>query len=109
MEVKNLNTEKSWDDISLLELSSILWKQKFLIIIITISCVFIGVIFVLQVKPVYEAKAFITAPTQGDISALNFNRGQNLLLPVISRDEVYKIFEHELVSHRVQREFFNRE
>lgn len=73
----------------------IFWQQKWLIVFITLFSLFIGTICIWKSTPVYEAKALIVAPTEGDIAGLNG----------FSIKSVYRVFVESLTSQSAQHLF----
>lgn len=110
MERLQLKTEYDRDEITLLDLMLELWKQKWLILIITLICFGIGATYLLIAKPVYEAKAYIVSPTEGDISKLNVGRSYSKNSPVkmFRINEVYNIFSDVLLSESIKQDFFKQ-
>lgn len=84
----------------------ILWQQKWLILLITLSSLFIGGICIWKSTPVYEATAQVIAPTEGDIAGLN--AGQLIKsLPAFSIKSTYRVFIQSLTSQAAQHAFNN--
>src|SRR5690606_16429924 len=94
------------DEIDLFGLIEGLWKQKVLIIVTTVVVTAIAVAYALLAKPVYEAKVFVQPPTQNDISPLNYGRGGNTGLSMLTVKDVYDIYLRNLQSESLRREFF---
>ncbi|EKT4523071.1 LPS O-antigen chain length determinant protein WzzB [Pseudomonas putida] len=94
------------DEIDLFELIEGLWKQKVLIIVTTVVVTAIAVAYAFLAKPVYEAKVFVQPPTQNDVSPLNYGRGGNTGLSMLTVKDVYAIYLRNLQSESLRREFF---
>ncbi|MFO3722731.1 LPS O-antigen chain length determinant protein WzzB [Pseudomonas sp. HLMP] len=94
------------DEIDLFELIEGLWKQKVLIIVATVVITAIAVAYALLAKPVYEAKVFVQPPSQNDIAPLNYGRGGNTELSMLTVKDVYEIYLRNLQSESLRREFF---
>ncbi|HGY9624962.1 LPS O-antigen chain length determinant protein WzzB [Pseudomonas putida] len=94
------------DEIDLFELIEGLWKQKVLILVTTVVVTAIAVAYAFLAKPVYEAKVFVQPPTQNDVSPLNYGRGGNTGLSMLTVKEVYDIYLRNLQSESLRREFF---
>lgn len=95
-------------EISLIDLFNILWQQKILILTVTLVCFLLSTMYLAITKPVYEAKAYLVAPTLGDIAALNAGRSnlKNSPLTPLNVDDVYQVFSDALISKSVQYDFF---
>lgn len=97
------------DAIDLLTLARSLWKQKWLILFVTLISFLAGVTYLYFAKPVYELNAHISAPYAIDIDALNYGASfpKKLIKPfdVIS---VYTIFSSALLSEVTSHKFFNK-
>lgn len=100
--------ERQNDDgeIDLFELIEGVWRQKVLIIATSLLVTAMAVAYALFAKPVYEAKVFVQPPTQNDIAHLNFGRGGNSGLSMLSTKDVYDIYLRNLQSESLRREFF---
>lgn len=96
------------DGIDLLALILVLWRQKWLILFTTFLCTFVGIVFIWFAKPVYEVKAYVFPPTEGDIAAFNYGKSvkKNPFLKVFSVEDIYGIFTHNLFSQSMKQLFF---
>lgn len=96
-----------WDDeIDLIELIRGLWQQKLLIILATLMVGGAAVAYALLATPVYEAKAYVQPPSQNDIAHLNYGRGENSELEVLTVKDVYDVYLRNLQSESLRRRFF---
>lgn len=109
MEVRQ-STTSAKDEIDLVQLLAILWRQKWLIILVTCLCTAIGIAYLQIAKPTYEAKAYLLPPNIDDIAALNYGRTniESLPLPVFKVSDVYDVFSQNLLSESTKRRFFNK-
>ncbi|WP_198009934.1 LPS O-antigen chain length determinant protein WzzB [Legionella tunisiensis] len=76
---------------------------------ITLLTTAIGYFHVWTTKPIFEAKAYILAPTDGDIAAFNYGRSYDktsLLKPFKVKD-VYSVFASSLLSQTSKWALFN--
>lgn len=94
------------EGIDLFELVEELWRQKVLIAVTTLVVLAIAVAYALLAKPVYESKVFVQPPTQNDIAQLNYGRGGDSGLSMITVKDVYDIYLRHLQSESLRREFF---
>ncbi|WP_238584045.1 LPS O-antigen chain length determinant protein WzzB [Legionella tucsonensis] len=96
-------------EIDLLTLARSLWKQKWLILFVTLISFLAGVTYLYFAKPVYEVNARISAPYTMDIEALNYGASfpEQLIKPfeVIT---VYNIFSSALLAESTHYKFFNK-
>lgn len=94
------------EEVDLLEFLEGMWRQKFLIVLVTIAVTAVALAYALLAKPVYEAKVFLAAPSSSDIADLNYGRtSQTGLEPFTSR-KVFDIFVEHLNSETLRRQFF---
>ncbi|TDJ74438.1 hypothetical protein E2H86_19990 [Pseudomonas putida] len=94
------------DEIDLFELIAGIWKHKVLAVV-TAAIVTAGAVAYAFLKtPIYEAKLFVQPPTQNDISQLNFGRGGQTGLAMMSVSDVYGAYLRNLQSESLRREFF---
>jgi chain length determinant protein (polysaccharide antigen chain regulator) len=96
------------DEMNLIEFLRMLWHQKGLILSTTVACLGLAIATIFFSKPVYEATAYITPPSLGDIAYVNQGRllDNNKLFPNLQPDEVYKTFAEVLQSESFKRSFF---
>lgn len=96
------------DEIDLVELFQSLWRQKGLIILITLVFAVGAASYAFLSKPVYEASAAVLPPSLSDIAGFNLGRaGANDggLKPFLV-DDVYAVFTRNLQSDKSKRKFF---
>jgi chain length determinant protein (polysaccharide antigen chain regulator) len=103
------NKNYSQDELDWFGILTQLWQQKSLILLTTLIGLALGASFILLRSPVYEAQAFISSPTLGDITPLNQGRSRDkkALLPAYTEKNVYRIFKGYLLSESSKRAFFN--
>ena len=106
--------EYSSDEISILDLVRILFQQKWLILIITLFCLIISGTYIICAQPVYEAKVYIAAPREEDVSSLNIdhnfklNNGHIFRTKKLNAKEIYQIFTDEMLSTSIKKNFFKQ-
>ncbi|MEG2042935.1 MAG: Wzz/FepE/Etk N-terminal domain-containing protein [Hafnia sp.] len=107
--MRNEQPERRGDDeIDLFELLGGLWKQK-LLIILTAAIVSGGAVaYALLATPIYEAKVLVQPPSQSNISQLNYGRGGDSGLAMLSVKDVYDVYLRNLRSESLKREFFRK-
>lgn len=93
-------------EIDLFELAEKLWEQKWLIALVTVLCTAVALAYALLSTPVYQANATVIPPLSSDIAPLNESRIQ-AQLPALSVDDVYTIFQHNLMSQSIRLWFFD--
>ncbi|WP_434557975.1 LPS O-antigen chain length determinant protein WzzB [Pseudomonas sp. Z5-35] len=93
-------------EIDLIALLRNFWIQKWLVV---------GVMFVVTVgagafayltKPIYEARFYISPPTQNGIAELNYGRDSSTELEPYSIKQVYDLFARNLQSETLRQTFF---
>ncbi|CEK10216.1 Wzz/FepE/Etk N-terminal domain-containing protein [Legionella hackeliae] len=99
------------NEIDIVDLCLTIWLRKWFILFVTLVCVGVGTLYVALKKPVYEAKGYISAPTAGNIAALNYGRSEigemaSRIKPFNVAD-VYGLFTDSLLSESTKRKFFN--
>lgn len=94
------------DEIDLFELVQGVWRQKLWVAVVAIPVLAIGLAYALLSTPVYEAKLYVQPPPQNDISQLNYGRGGNSGLGVVTVKEVYDVYVRSLQSESVRNKFF---
>ncbi|MCG8295037.1 MULTISPECIES: LPS O-antigen chain length determinant protein WzzB [Pseudomonas] len=94
------------DEIDLFELVEGLWKQRLLIVVVMIVVIGLALAYALRATPVYEARVIVQPPAQNDISPLNYGRGGDSGLNMLTVKEVYGVYLHHLQSESLRREFF---
>lgn len=96
------------EEIDLFELIGGLWKQKVLVVLTGAIVTALAVAYALLATPIFEAKVIVQPPTQNDIAQLNYGRGGNSGLSVISVKDVYGVYLRNLQSESLRREFFRK-
>lgn len=118
MQDKDTHTNSYRDDeIDLVELFKGLWKQKLIIIGVTIAVTACAAAYAYLARPVYEAHATVLPPLLSDITA--YNAGRNVPAYRTDRDDstegrqktfstedVYAVFTRSLNSLSLRRAFF---
>ncbi|MCU1733997.1 MULTISPECIES: Wzz/FepE/Etk N-terminal domain-containing protein [unclassified Pseudomonas] len=93
-------------EIDLLAMLELLWRQRAVVFVIVFLAVALSLFYIVVRVPVYEAKAIVEAPAQENISQLNYGRGGESGLPLLTTGDVYEIYVHHLLSESQRRKFF---
>ncbi|CAE6910834.1 regulator of length of O-antigen component of lipopolysaccharide chains [Pseudomonas marincola] len=96
------------DEVNLVELYRSLWRQRILIILIVGSIVCVGIAYILFSTKIYEAEYVVQPPFQGDIASLNYGRGGDSGLSMITVDQVYDVYVKKLKSDNLRRDAFEK-
>lgn len=94
------------DEIDLLELIRGLWQQKLIIVLTTLVVGGGAVAYAVLATPIYEAKVFVQPPSQNDIAHLNYGRGGDSELGMLTVKDVYDVYVRNLQSESLRRLFF---
>ncbi|MFR0716570.1 LPS O-antigen chain length determinant protein WzzB [Enterobacterales bacterium BD_CKDN230030183-1A_HGKHYDSX7] len=94
------------DEIDLFELIGGMWKRKAVVIVTAAVITVVAIAYALFAERVYEAKVFVQPPSQNDVAQLNFGRGGETGLSMMSVKDVYDIYLRNLQSESLRREFF---
>lgn len=106
--MRNEPERRSDDEIDLFELLGGLWKQKLLIMLAAAIVTAGAVVYALVATPIYEAKVVVQPPSQSNISQLNYGRGGDSGLAMLSVKDVYDVYLRNLQSESLRREFFRK-
>lgn len=106
--MRNEPERRGDDEIDLFELLGGLWKQKLLIILTAAIVTGGAVAYALLATPIYEAKVVVQPPSQSNISQLNYGRGGDSGLAMLSVKDVYDVYLRNLRSESLKREFFRK-
>lgn len=93
------------DDTSLFEIIESIWKEKILIIAITVIITSIAVIYTFTAQPAYQATTVFYQPSASSIQSYNIGR-KEAELPEYTIANVYDIFLTNLNSHQLRKTFF---
>ncbi|MFW3895888.1 Wzz/FepE/Etk N-terminal domain-containing protein [Pseudomonas bharatica] len=104
--MRNVRERPIDEEIDLVELFQDFWKQKLLILMIILIFFISSCVYVFCTVPTYQAKVFVGAPSQNDISALNYGRGGGSGLRMLTVKDVYDVYLRNLQSESLRREFF---
>nr|WP_276559054.1 Wzz/FepE/Etk N-terminal domain-containing protein [Fluoribacter dumoffii] len=97
------------DAIDLLTLAKSLWKQKYIILLVTLISLFSGMTYLHFAKPLYEVNARIYPPYPIDIEALNYGTTfPGKLIKPLKAITVYNIFSSALLAESTSHKFFNQ-
>lgn len=84
-----------------------IWEQRWLICIVAGLVLVAASLYAFLSPPVYEARAYVSPPSQSDIENLNLGRTKKSDLKPYSVKSVYDTFISNLQSESLKREFFN--
>lgn len=92
-----------------MELLHIFYQKKRVLLLTSLLGLAIGCTTLFFSKPVYEAAIKVTAASEGDIAAFNLGRSwtKSALKPM-SADDIYHIFNSELLSETAKKTFFKQ-
>ncbi|MCI0994213.1 LPS O-antigen chain length determinant protein WzzB [Pseudomonas corrugata] len=94
-------------EIDLIALLRNFWVQRWLVIGVTfVVTVGAGAVAYLS-KPIYEARFYISPPTQNGIAELNYGRDASTGLEPYSIKQVYDLFARNLQSETLRQTFFH--
>lgn len=94
------------DEIDLVELVQGVWRQKYWAMAIALPIIILGVAYAQLASPVYEAKLYVQPPSQNDIAQLNYGRGGDSGLTMLTIKDVYEVYLRSLQSEAVRNQFF---
>lgn len=105
-DLERLNKERDFD---IFDLVVGVWRQRWLVLLITLAVTAIFGIYAVAVTPVYQTKIFLQPPLDSDINQLNIGRGEGkgLLLPITAK-QVSDVFERNLQSDALRQAFYQR-
>jgi chain length determinant protein (polysaccharide antigen chain regulator) len=102
----NSRNEVADEGLDVYALVSTILRQKIMILCFAVLGVAIAAAYAFVAQPIYEARSFITPPTQNDIQSLNKGRAA-LKLPPLTVKDVYSVFLKNLQAESLRREFFD--
>ncbi|MDD1965646.1 Wzz/FepE/Etk N-terminal domain-containing protein [Pseudomonas putida] len=102
------STEKTTDEIDVMEVLTVLWQQKVLVLAAVVVCTLIAAAYVSQIKPVYEARGYLLPPTNDDIKEMNKGRGEELSLKPFTDKDMYDVYTRELQAEATRKAVFDR-
>lgn len=110
MEGQQMNTGSENVEFSFMKQMDVFWQQKWLILVITVLCFGLTGAYLLQTKPVYEAKTFTIPPALSNISELNIGRSALRYYPLVplTTKDVYDVFTNTLLSESVRVDLFEK-
>lgn len=104
--MRNEPERRSDDEIDLIELVQGVWRQRIWVAAIALPVIILGVAYAKLASPVYEAKLYVQPPSQNDIAQLNYGRGGDSGLSMLSIKDVYEVYLRSLQSEAVRNNFF---
>ena len=99
--------------VSLYDILLVLYRQRKLITIVTLICLFLAVLLALLLTPVYQAKVSFLPPSGKDVAALNISDLSNSKDPKdsiiyeIDQEQLYHQFETQLNSVGLRKVIFD--
>lgn len=84
-----------------------LWRQKIIILCAALFGAVVATAYAFLSEPIYEAKAFISPPTQNDVESLNYGKTIKNKLPHLTVKDVYTVFLKNLQGESLRRDFFD--
>lgn len=94
------------DEVDLFELVQGVWRQKVWVAVIALPIIILGVAYAELASPIYEAKLYVQPPSQNDIAQLNYGRGGDTGLSMLTIKDVYEVYLRSLQSEAVRNNFF---
>ena len=98
---------KNVEEIELKRFIAELWRRRVFLVFVTLFFLLLSTAYVFLAKPVYEVKAFVRPPTQNDITVLNYGRGGEFGLSLLTSKDIYDVYLRALQSQSLRRIFFN--
>lgn len=92
------------DEINLIDLVKVLFRQKYIISGLTIAATIGAVLYALIATPVYKAEAVFLPPVASDVQVLTVQGVQGV--PGVGVDAAYKAFKRNLDSRKLLKHFF---
>ena len=104
------------DTMDLYEMLVTLWKNKWIVITITLVAALGSIIYVLNMPRIYKAEALLLPPKQKDFYSMNLldfkvsilDQKGNLIKPELNSENVFRRFKQNLRSRSLQRQFINK-
>jgi len=93
-------------EIDLFELVQAVWRQKLWVVIVAVPFLLVGLAYAVLAPKVYQAKLYIQAPSQDEITQLNYGRGADSGLSTYTVKDVYGVYLEALNSQGVRNKFF---
>lgn len=95
------------DVIDLKVLACVLWRQRFVIVVVAVVITILTALFTFLKTPTFEAKVSVIPPTENDIANYNYGRTVENELSPYTVKEVFSVFTRNLMAESLRREFFN--
>ena len=101
------------DTMDLYEMLVTLWKNKWIVITITLVAALGSIIYVLNMPRIYKAEALLLPPKQKDFHSINLSGFKELILDKqgklikseLNSEDVFNKFKQNLKSRRIQKQF----
>lgn len=97
---------KNSDEIDIVMLIKVLWAQKFMVAGITMLVLMGAAAYAFTAKPLYEARVYMSPPTQNDIADFNYGRALNSDLPPFAVKDIFDVFTRNIFSESLRQTFF---
>jgi len=104
---QNFAAPQQSDEIDLFELAQNLWREKLLIIAVTIVFTAGALAYAFTATPTYQTSVNLLPPTRIDVAGFNIDRLQEVGLAPYQIDDVYAVFARNLTAEKSKRWFFN--
>lgn len=106
-DIRRRDPRASDGEVDLFELARGMWREKWIVIGVTILVTLCALVYSLILPPVYETTAQTIPPRAADVAPFNLGRAQ-AGLPELDAEEVYAIFIRNLTSETTRRTFFTK-
>ncbi|MND22069.1 Ferric enterobactin transport protein FepE [compost metagenome] len=96
------------DEIDLFDLIEVFWQDRIIVVAVGFFFTIVAAVYAFVSTPVYESKVIVQPPSQNDIAQLNYGRGGDTGLAMITVKDAYDIYVRNLQSESLRREFFRK-
>ncbi|AVD94319.1 hypothetical protein C4Q27_18795 [Pseudomonas sp. SWI36] len=105
-DLERFKQEREFD---IFDLTEGVWRQRWLVLVVTAVVVAVFAIYAIAVTPVYQAKLNVQPPLDSDINQLNVGRsdGKGLLVPITAKF-VNDVYLRNLQSNVLRQMFYKR-
>ncbi|MGV8842861.1 MAG: LPS O-antigen chain length determinant protein WzzB [Pseudomonas sp.] len=104
---QNHATPQQSDEIDLFELAQNLWREKLLIIAVTVLFTAGALAYAFTATPTYETSVKLLPPSLSDVAGFNIGRVSSAGLAPYKVADVYAVFTRNLTADESKRWFFN--
>jgi chain length determinant protein (polysaccharide antigen chain regulator) len=103
----DFNPSQQNDEIDLFELAQNLWREKLLIIAVTVLFTVAALAYAFTATPTYEARVDLLPPSLSEVAGFNIGRTPEAGLAPYKVADVYAVFIRNLTADESKRWFFN--